>query len=96
MKKYKTIALAIVVLVIVFNVFDYFRVKSNLRNEEIAKCSEKFRLTNPDISLKVADKYCSCALESLGEKYKNSNIGAEKILENEQLIMKDCFINAKK
>ena len=91
MRKYKNIGLLIVILVIGFNVYDYFKVKSNLQETDIEKCSKKFRLTNPDINKKVADEYCECVFESLGDKYKDSNIGAEKILDNEKLIMQDCF-----
>ena len=91
MRKYKNIGLVIVILVIGFNVYDYFKVKSNLQQTDVEKCSKKFRLTNPDINKKVADEYCACVFESLGDKYKDSNIGAEKILNNEKLIMQDCF-----
>ena len=96
MEKYKNIALVVVVLVIGFNIFDYFVAKDNSRNENIAKCSEKFRITNPDVSEIVADEYCKCVLKTIGEKYKNSKIPAEKIIENEKLLMNDCFVNAKK
>ena len=92
----KNIGLLIVVLVIGYNIYDYFKVKSELLSADIEKCSDKFRLTNPDIDKNVADKYCKCVIESLGEKYKNSNVGAEKILENEKSIMQDCFDKAKK
>jgi len=95
MRKYKNIGLVIVILLIGFNVYDYFKIKSNLRGDDIEKCSEKFRLTNPYINKKVADEYCSCVFESIGDKYKNSNIGAEKILDNEKLIMQDCFDKVK-
>ena len=52
MQKYKNIGLTIVILVIGFNAYDYFKVKSNLRGDDIEKCSEKFRSTNPDINKK--------------------------------------------
>lgn len=91
MRKYKNIGLIIVILIIGFNVYDYFKVKNNSQKSDIEKCSEKFRLTNPDITEKIAIEYCACVFEKLGDKYKKSNLEAEKILENEKLIMQNCF-----
>ena len=91
MQKYKNIGLIIVILVIGFNVYDHFKVRNNSQESDIDKCSKKFRMTNPDITEKIANEYCACVFENLGDKYKNSNLGAEKILENEKLIMQDCF-----
>jgi hypothetical protein len=95
MQKYKSLGLAIVIIVIGYNVYDYFKVKKNVRENVIVECSKKFRTTNPEIEKKIADKYCECVFDNLGEKYKNSNVGAKTILENEQSIMKDCFDKAK-
>lgn len=94
MQKYKNIGLVIVILVIGYNVYDYFKVKNIMRNDEIEQCSEKFRITNPEIDKKIADKYCECTIEKLGNKYNGSNDGSEKILENEQSIMQDYFDKA--
>ena len=91
MRKYKNIGLIIVILVIGFNVYDHFKVRNNSQESDIDKCSKKFRMTNPNITEKIANEYCACVFENLGDKYKNSNLGAEKILENEKLIMQDCF-----
>jgi hypothetical protein len=91
MSKYKNLGLLIVILVIGYNAYDYFKTKNNVNNDGIEKCSENFRITNPDINKEVADKYCECILEKLGKKYRNSNIGAEKILEMENSVMQDCF-----
>lgn len=96
MQKYKSLGLAIVIIVIGYNVYDYFKVKKNIRKDGIEECSKKFRATNPEIDKKIADKYCECALDNLGDKYKNSNVRAETILENEQSIIQDCFENAKR
>ena len=95
MKKYKNLGLVIVIIVIGYNVYDYFKVKKSIRKDGIEECSKKFRITNPEIDRKIADKYCECAFDNLGEKYKNSNVKAEKILENEKSIMQDCFDKAK-
>jgi len=94
MKKYKNLGLLIVILVIGFNTYDFFKVKNDGQKQDIEKCSENFRKTNPEIDKRIADKYCECILEKLGKKYRNSNIGAEKILEKESSIMQDCFDNA--
>jgi len=96
MRKYKNIGLVIVILVIGFNVYDYFKVTSNLQEGNVKKCSEKFRLTNPDINKKVADEYCACVIKSLGDKYRDATVGAEKILKNEKLRMQYCFDKANK
>lgn len=95
MWKYKNLGLVIVITVIGYNVYDYFKVKKSIRKDGIEECSKKFRVTNPEIDKKIADKYCECAFDNLGENYKNSNVGAEKILENEKSIMQDCLDKAK-
>ncbi|MGD1947306.1 MAG: hypothetical protein ACFB0A_13830 [Croceivirga sp.] len=95
MRKYKNLGLVIVIIIIGYNVYDYFKVKKGIRKDGIEECSRKFKITNPEIDKKVADKYCECSLGRLGEKYRNSNVGAEKILKNEKLIMQDCFDKAK-
>lgn len=87
MRKYKNIGLVVVIFVIGFNIYDYFKVTSNSLNIGIEKCSKKFRTTNPEISKKIADKYCECAIK---------NIGAKKILENEKLTLQNCFEKAKR
>ena len=94
MPKYKKLGLAIVIVVIGYNVYDYFKVKKNNRLGVIEECSKKFRTTNPKIDKKIADKYCECVFNNLGEKYKNSNVKAKTILEKEQSIMQDCFDEA--
>ncbi|WP_108423991.1 hypothetical protein [Flagellimonas amoyensis] len=95
MQKYKHLGLAIVIIVIGYNVYDYFRVKRNVQENVIVECSKKFRNTNPEIDKKIADEYCECVFENLGGKYKNSNVGAKTILEYEQSITQDCFDKAK-
>lgn len=94
MRNFKSIGIVIVILVIGFNVYDYFKVKNNVRKGQIEECSRKFRVTNPKINKKTADKYCECALNKLGGKYKNSNAKANVILENERSLMQDCFDEA--
>ncbi|WP_438425433.1 hypothetical protein [Aquimarina macrocephali] len=94
MQKFKSLGILIVIIVIGYNVYNYFKVKSEIGNNEIEECSRKFRLTNPKIDKKVAEKYCECIIERLGEKYKNSDIGAEKILVNERSVLQDCFDKA--
>ncbi|KAB5487529.1 MULTISPECIES: hypothetical protein [Flagellimonas] len=95
MQKYKNLGLAIVIIVIGYNVYDYFKVKKDVQKDVIEECSKKFRTSNPEIAKKVADKYCECVFDNLGEKYKNSNVGAKTILEKEQSIMQDCFDKVK-
>jgi len=94
MRKYKNVGLVIVITIIGYNAHDYFKVKKSIRKDGIEECSKKFRMINPEIDKKIADKYCECAFDNLEGKYKNSNVGAEKILENEKSIMQDCFDKA--
>ncbi|PRX56648.1 hypothetical protein [Flagellimonas meridianipacifica] len=96
MQKFKSIGFLILVIVIGYNVYDYFKVKRELENKNLQECSRKFRITNPEIDKTVADQYCKCTIERLGEKYKNSKIEAEKILEDERAVMQDCFEEANK
>ncbi|WP_298485129.1 hypothetical protein [uncultured Maribacter sp.] len=92
----KNIGLVIVILVIGYNIYDYFKVKNDSLSTDIENCTNKFMATNPNIDKNIAEKYCKCAIENIGEKYKNSTISTEKILENEQSRMQDCFDYAKK
>ncbi len=96
MSSKKNIGLVIVVLVIGYNIYDYFKVKHTLLSAEIEKCSNKYTAAYSDLDKKVADKFCACLLENLGEKYKNSNTGAENIIEKEKLVLQDCFEKAKR
>lgn len=84
------------ILVIGHNIYDYFKIKGDLLTANIEKCSNKYTSAYSDLDKAVADKFCACILENLGEKYENSNIGAEKILEKEKLRMQDCFDKANK
>lgn len=94
MRNYKkNIGLAVVLVVIGYNVYDYFKVKNNIRTDEIARCSAEFRLTNPEIVKSVADEYCSCTYDNLG-KYSFSTGKMKSILDNEKAIIQDCYENA--
>jgi hypothetical protein len=94
-KSYRTIAVIITILVVAFNIYDFFKASESAQKNGIKICSEKFRKTNPNVSQEVAERYCSCVLEKLDSKYSdNSNVAAKEIIEKERKTMQECFDNA--
>ena len=92
-KQSKTVAFVIIIAIISFNIYDFIKAKKNNKESDIKSCMTKFIQKN-SVSESVARKYCDCALESVGTKYKNSKLSANQIRENEKELLQSCYNQA--
>ncbi|NUY82776.1 hypothetical protein HUK80_17895 [Flavobacterium sp. MAH-1] len=92
-KQSKTIFLLIILAVVSYNIYDYFKAKNEVSESEMNRCISQF-MQNSNVSESIAKKYCDCAIESLKKKYKDSKLSGDQIRENEKEVLQDCYEKA--